>query len=109
MDNGQMKSSLDESEDWLVEAMRKLRFGRVEGLHVKDSKPLHYPAPAFVRSRKFTKKTETQTPQEKDFALTAQMSWLLSEIAEGGNGVIRSVTVQDGLPVHVDWESRTEL
>ncbi len=32
MNNCQMKSSLDDPERWLVEAMSKLRFGRVEGL-----------------------------------------------------------------------------
>jgi len=105
----QMRSSLDEPENWLVEEMRKLRYGKVEGLHVRDGKPLQYPEPAFCRSRKYTKKTETQTPQERDFALKAQMSWLLSEIAEVGNGVIKSITVQDGLPVLVDWQQRTKL
>ncbi|MEN6521143.1 MAG: hypothetical protein ABFD46_08345 [Armatimonadota bacterium] len=109
MNNCQMKSSLDDPERWLVEAMSKLRFGRVEGLHVKDKRPLRYPAPMFVRSRKFTKNEGTRTAEERDFALKAQVSWLISEIAEVGDGIIRSVTVQDGLPVLVDWESRTEL
>ena len=109
MNNCQMKSSLDATEKWLVEVMQNLRFGRIEGLHVKDGEPLRYPAPMFVRSRKFTRSSDARTAQDRDFALKAQVSWLLSEIAEVGNGVIRSVTVQDGLPVLVDWESRTDL
>lgn len=101
----QTKSSLTASRRRLVEVMQDLNHGHIEGLVVCDGEPVFEPSPRVIRDVKFC--AENGPRQEsaiEDFELKAQVRDLFAHLDALGNGTIRRLEVQRGLPFRMQVE-----
>lgn len=99
--------------------MQKIGFGSIEDLIVVDGEPLLDPRPRIIRViklREFASAEPRNIPA--DYILKVQTVQLLACIGEIGNGTIRRIEVQGGLPFKIEvegiqavsdpaWEERT--
>ncbi len=89
----------------LVELMLELNFGQIEILRIIDGEPCFDPPPRIVREFVFGKDNAGHSCiGKKDFVLKKQVTDLLEQIGKIKNGKIRSLSVQDGLPVRMKLE-----
>ena len=89
----------------LVKLMLDLNFGQIEILRVVDGEPCFDPPPRIVREFVFGKDDACHPCiGKKDFVLKKQVMDLLEQIGKVKNGKIRSLSVQDGLPVRMKLE-----
>jgi hypothetical protein len=91
----------------LVELLQEQPFCRIEHLQVRAGEPCFSPPPRVIQKLKMGadngSRPETALP---DFWLKKQVVELLETIAELGEGEIRSIEVQHGLPLIVEIERR---
>lgn len=90
---------LSPSRRRLVEVMRQVRFGRIEGFAVSSGEPQFDPPPRIIRDLKFG--SNESTPQDSavaDFHLKAEVIELFDELSKLGNGVIDVLEIRHGLP-----------
>jgi hypothetical protein len=92
-------SSLAPQFQRLVELVRHVGFGRIEGLLVRDGVPVLDPPPVVVREYKFGSDDGSRIESNADdFLLKSQVVELVQHIARIGNGVIDCIEVKHGLP-----------
>jgi hypothetical protein len=105
MNNLVTKSSLSTAQISLVEIFRDHPYCRVEGLKVQAGEPLFAPPPTIIQKVKLGS-DESVRPElgPGDFCLKKQTIELLKTIAELGEGEIRSIAVQHGLPITIEIE-----
>jgi hypothetical protein len=101
------KSSLTDRQQLLVDLIQEHPFCRIAGLQVRGGEPSYNPQPQIIQKLKMgadnSRRPEADLP---DFWLKAQIVDLLNTIAELGDGEIRSIEVQHGLPLLVEIERR---
>lgn len=104
----QTKSSLTASRRRLLELMQVLNHGHIEGLLVRDGEPVFDPIPRIIRDVKFCSENGPRPESNLDnFDLKAQVRDLFSHLDTLGNGTIRRLEVQRGLPFRMQVEEVT--
>lgn len=103
------KSSLSRPRARLIEKMQRLHFGTIEGLVIRDGEPVLDPPPHFVKAVKFCAKNGPRPESGLiDFALRAEVREFFAYLDKLGNGTIRRVEVQNGLPIRMEVEMEGE-
>jgi hypothetical protein len=94
------RGRLSPEKGWLVDVMRQLSFGRIEGLAVRGGEPAREPEPRVVRTVKLGGADRSPRPElgSRDFALKREVVELLDECARLGEGVIGRIEVKGGVP-----------
>jgi len=99
------KAALSPARERLVEVMQGLNFGRLEELVIRDGEPVLDPPPCVVREIKFGGENGPRPEIGKeDFALKAQVRYLFAQMEAMGDGTIRCLEVQHGLPFRMQVE-----
>ncbi len=99
------KTSLSPSQQQLLAEMQRINFGRIEGLAIRRGQPVMDPPPRIVREIKFGGDNGPRPEMAKaDFALKAPVRELLAQLEALGDGVIRSIEIQRGLPFRMTVE-----
>jgi len=99
------KSKLSESRRILVQMMQQVAYGRIEQVLVVNGEPLLNPPPRMVREIKFAANNGPRPESVKnDFVLKAQVVDLFAQMEALGNGMIRTIEVQRGLPFRMTVE-----
>ena len=97
------KSSLSPSHCRLVELMRRLNFGRIEELIVRDGEPIFEPATKVVQKVKIGGENGPRPELScDDFLLKKQTIELLQAISDLGEGTVLAIDVKHGLPFAVE-------
>jgi len=105
MPNVQGKADLIPAEARLVEMMQRINYGRILGLSVRHGEPVMDPPPRIFHEYKFPGDNGARPEATKvDFALKAQVRDLFAQLEAMGNGVVRSIEIQRGLPFRMTVE-----
>src|ERR1035438_788697 len=89
------KSSLSESEQWLVELMQTLNFGRIEALLVRAGRPVSNPAPQIIQKLKIGGENGPRPERaHDDFLLKRQTIEMLEALRKLGDGKVLAIEVQ---------------
>jgi hypothetical protein len=86
----------------LLERMRRLGFGVIRGLHVRDGDPQFEPPFTIIRVARLTEAAEKPRGAPAEFMLNGEQRALQRQLALVGTGVIDTIKVHDGLPVHLE-------
>lgn len=89
----------------LVDLMRDIGFGTVEGLIILAGQPVLRPAPRIVREVKLAGESSCPPINADDFALKAQVIALFAQFDEIGDGRIERLEIKHGLPFRMVIES----
>lgn len=94
------RGRLSPGKGWLVDVMRQVDFGRIEGVAVRDGEPRREPAPRVVRTVRLgaERKEAHRESGSRDFALKREVLELFAECARIGEGVIERIEVRGGVP-----------
>ena len=99
------KSSLSDSEQWLVELMQTLNFGRIEALHVRAGAPVVTPAPQVIQKLKIGGENGPRPERaHDDFLLKRQTIEMLEALRKLGDGKVLAIEVKHGLPFSLEIE-----
>ncbi len=106
METATRRSDLRPGERRLVREMQRLRFGRIENLPVRRGEPVF--EPGLTRSLRKIKLRAANRPHPAmaagDTQLKSEVVELLEHLRGIGDGLVRSLTVIDGLPFDLDVE-----
>ena len=101
------KSSLSDRQQQLLRILQENPFCRIEGLRVRGGEPDFSPPPVLIRKLKMgTDNARRPEGALEDFLLKRQIIDLLQTIAELGDGEVRSIEIQHGLPLLVELVRR---
>ena len=94
------KSDLTVRQRRLVERMQRLRFGCIEHLLIRDGEPVFNPALTRCLRKIRIKGSNRPHPASSrpDTVLKAEAVELFAHFREISHGLVRSLTVHDGLP-----------
>ncbi len=96
------KVSLTPARRRLVEVMQGIRYGRLEGLEVRDFEPVFEPPARAVRQIVFGKDNGPHTARNKDgFALKQSVAELFELFDREQSLSIQELVINDGLPVRM--------
>ena len=99
------KSELPVDRRWLVELMRDVGFGTVNGLAVRQAQPQTTPRPKVVYSRRLGGRNEARPEKElKDFILKEPVVDLFKMFDQVQDGFVLEIVVRNGLPQEVKFE-----
>jgi hypothetical protein len=102
----QTRLGLSPARRRLLDLIREIGFGRIEGLIVRSAEPVFAPAPRVLREVSFREYPHVKAlPRHEDFALKRQMIGLLEELDRIGDGRIDQMEVQNGLPFRIRVET----
>ena len=85
----------------LIALMRELRYGQIRDLRIAAGEPVFAPAPRVVRAVQVGGGRVVPPRGGPGHRLKPHILDLLDEFDALGTGVIETIKVQDGLPVHV--------
>jgi hypothetical protein len=105
MDVAVSLKSLNLNQRRLVRLMQELNFARIENLTVRAGSPSFDPPPRIVREVKFGGENGPRPERTSaDFPLKTQVTDLLKQIEQLGDGTIECLTIKHGLPfsMHVE-------
>jgi hypothetical protein len=104
------KSDLTPRQTQLVTKMQHLRFGCIENLPIRDGQPVFEPGlTQCLRKIRIRGKNRPHPASScPDTVLKAEVVELLEHLREIGHGLIRSLTVHDGLPTDLVVEEDPE-
>ena len=89
----------------LIHLMQEIRYGLIEGLVVSGGQPIFETEPVVVWDIKIGAH-RAQTKIYPDQELKAQVLELLSNLERLGDGKVRRLEVQNGLPFRIQIERR---
>jgi hypothetical protein len=94
------KSDLTFRQRWLVDEMQRLRFGCIEHFLIRNGEPVFESGLTQCLRRIRIKGNNRPHPASTrpDTVLKAEAVELLAHFREIGHGLVRSLTVHDGLP-----------
>jgi hypothetical protein len=95
-------SELSSSGKLLVSTMRRVQFGRFEGLRISNGEPIWDPLPRVVRVTKIGSEEEPEAADEGDWVLKGAVRDLLKEFAKVQTGTFERITFHRGLPCVVE-------
>jgi hypothetical protein len=85
----------------LVAIMRDLRYGQIRDLRVVDGEPVFEPAPRLIRAVQLCGGSSLLHRASPGHRIKSHILELLDEFDALGTGLVDTIKVQDGLPVHV--------
>jgi hypothetical protein len=100
------RSDLFESDRMLVELMEDLNFGRIEGLKLRDGRPVLQPLPRVIAAVRMTSEDRNSDSKPRSGSdLRQSVSDLIALIRRIGDGEVFLIEVRHGLPfsVEVEW------
>lgn len=89
----------------MVEEMRRIKFGWVENLPIRDGEPVFDDTIEIVREIAFGKNTKHRRSDE-DFELKTSVVELLEAFSRIRDGTVATLRIQDGLPVKMHLKER---
>lgn len=90
---------LSKDQRRLLLLMQDIRYGRIEGLSVRDGNPIFSESTKVIRYVKFSDTgVDSQIIQRRDLLDKPQVIDLLGFIAGLSEGHLESLEIQDGLP-----------
>ena len=96
------KAALTPARQRLVEVMQEIRYGRLEGLEVRDGEPVLDPPPWVVRQFVFGRDNEPHTARNRDaFALKKSVAELFDVFDRERSLSIQELVIENGLPVRM--------
>ena len=98
----QRYSELSPSGKFLVSTMRRVQFGRLEGLRICNGDPVWDPPPKLVRVMKIGSGEEPELAEPGDWVLKAAIRDLFKEFAQLQIGIVDRVVFHRGLPCLVE-------
>jgi len=99
-------ASLSPARRRLVDVLRDLHFGRIEGLAIAGGEPQFDPPhtpPTIVRTIRLPAETESPEPSRSDFPLKRPILDLLLQFDRHQAGVILRLECRHGLPCLVEF------
>ncbi len=101
----QQKTELPSSHQWLIQQCQRINYGRIEGLVVREGKPVMDPPPRIVREIKFGGDNGPRPESNKtNFKLKTPVRDLMTQLEVLGDGVITCLEIQRGLPFRMTLE-----
>jgi len=102
---------LKKSEQNVVTLFSTINFGRIENLIVENGLLKKTPNSKQILTRHFKRDDNKHSASrpDGDFILKEQLEIFFERIHCMGNGTIRSITIQYGLPVYTDIEEPVTL
>ncbi|MFO0903711.1 MAG: hypothetical protein U0939_11965 [Pirellulales bacterium] len=97
--------NLTPAKRWLVHRMHQTYFGTMQNLLVRDGEPVIEPPPRTKQAYKLGGKRNPPKVVAQEFALKQQHVELFELMESKRNGVIAKLTIQEGLPFLVEWET----
>jgi len=95
----QRNTTLSKEQRRLLLLMQEIRYGRIEGLSVRDGNPVFNETTKVVRYLKFSEKwQDTSMIQRRDLLDKPQISELMGYIGSLSEGYLESLEIQEGLP-----------
>ena len=99
------KSSLTAAQARLVETMQKLNYGQIRDLTIRGGDPVFDPLPRITRVIRIGGENSPRPElAKKDFVLRHEIIEFFTHLERMGDGVVRHVEVQRGLPFKVRIE-----
>jgi len=99
------KRHLSPARKQLIEQMQRINYGRIEKMLVRRGEPVLEPMPCVVHEFKFPGDNGPRPEiSAADFTLKAQVIALFAQLDSLGNGLIRSIEIQRGLPFRMTVE-----
>ena len=95
---------LTSSERNLLTLISQIGFGRLENLELQNGTVVTVPASRRVRTYKPERGHADRKPATGTFMLKDCQAEFLNRLHTVGNGIIRSIVIQDGLPIHFEIE-----
>ncbi|NIA08027.1 MAG: hypothetical protein GWP14_10425 [Actinobacteria bacterium] len=93
----------------LIEQMQRIRFGQIEDLMVRNGQPVFGPDTRIVRKHKIGGQNgPCRSVSPESLARNAKVIELFDCLSSLGNGLVRTLIVQDGLPHCLDIVSASE-
>jgi len=101
----QRKTDLPPSHQWLIQQCQRINYGRIEGLMVRQGKPVMDRPPRIIREIKFGGDNGPRPESHKtDFKLKTSVRDLMAQLEALGDGVIACLEIQRGLPFRMTLE-----
>lgn len=98
-------SELSPARRALVDLMRRVQFGRIEGLRVSDGQPMLTPPPRVFRELKFPlDESQNRAPVSADFELKQQVLDLIELFDQLREGTLQWLEIKAGLPFRAQVE-----
>lgn len=88
----------------LLEVITQIGYGRLENLELRNGTVIAANASCRVRSYKPERACAVKQPTAGAFKLKDCQAEFLQRLHAIGNGFIRVIVIQDGLPIHVEME-----
>ena len=102
------KASLPPAKERLVKLMQEVNFGYVEDLAFRKGEPIFDPPPRVIRVVKLCAENGPRPEVAKeDFVLKGLVCDLFGQMKEIGDGIIRRLDVQSGLPIRMHVEENS--
>lgn len=101
------RSAVSPARRRLLDLMRDIGFGRIDGLLLLGGEPVFRPAPRIVREVKFGGESTCNPTRDGDFALKVQVIDLFDQLDEIRDGRIERLEVKHGLPFRMNIEADT--
>lgn len=99
MDKTLTVDGLSAANKALVTLMQKIHFGRIKELRVRHGEPVMEPPPRVVREIRFGIENGPKRRVKRNaFTLKAQVCDLLAQLEALGEGTVKCIDIQDGLP-----------
>jgi hypothetical protein len=95
-------SELSAPRQVLVRLFQSVNFGYLEGLEVRGGEPVFSPAPAVFMEIKLDAANEPRPEMSlPDFALRSEVSRLMEQFGQMGDGSIERIDIRHGVPRRV--------
>jgi hypothetical protein len=92
-------SQLSAPRQALVRLLQSINFGHVEGLEVRCGEPVFSPAPTVLVEVKLDAANEPRPEMDlTDFEIRSEVTRLLEQVTQLGNGSIERIDVRYGVP-----------
>ena len=99
------RSDLSVSNKQLLKLMWRIYYGSIKGLIIKNGDPVLNPLPHMESKIKFSGDNGPRPEAtKKDFMLKMEVRDLFAKFEAMGDGVVASIEIQRGLPVHMTIE-----
>ena len=98
------RSQLSPSKRWLVDDMNMIQFGTYKKIFIRNGEPIIDPPPKRTRRYRFGGSTGTRPDANDDYVLKEQIVELLMLMDRIGNGTIKTLEVQNGVPFNMTME-----
>ncbi|MCE5314045.1 MAG: hypothetical protein ABFD49_07220 [Armatimonadota bacterium] len=99
MNPAKLRIQLSHSEQFLLQLMKELRYGKIEGLAICDGEPVIEPTTKVLRDVKlFSDPEKTLIIPDRDYRDKVQVTEMLRQFHRLHYGIVETLEVHNGLP-----------